>query len=248
METAKTADQALLILLQLGSGHPQTPTELAAATGLNRTVVHRLLATLHARGFTQRYGETYAVGPALVRLAAQYEPALRAVAHPIMADLSAELNETVILTVPDDREAVVIDQVIAANLVRVQYDLGYRHPLHRGATGLVLLAHAPASVIGLVTALADNPAQLRRRLTQARKAGYVRTTNELRSGATGTAVPVHDASGAVIAAIAAIAPLARSSAGDPATTLLAGAARIEADLRALSAPALPAAAGLGSAS
>lgn len=248
MEIAKTADQALIILLALGNGRAQTPTELAAATGLNRTVVHRLLATLHARGFTQRHGEAYAVGPALVQLAAQYEPALRAVAHPVMAELSAQLGETVILAVVDGQEAVVVDQVIATNLVRVQYDLGYRHPLHLGATGLILLAHCPAVVIDRTAVLADNPAQLRRRLAQARKAGYIRTANELRSGATGTAVPVRDAGGGVVAAIAAVAPLTRSSTEDHAGRLMAGAARIEAELQALSVQSQPAAGGMKSVS
>jgi DNA-binding IclR family transcriptional regulator len=55
MQGAKTADQALIVLLALES-QPLSASALAETTGLNRTVVHRMLATLHGRGFARREG------------------------------------------------------------------------------------------------------------------------------------------------------------------------------------------------
>ena len=100
-EISKTADLALRVLLEVGESGPVTPTMLARSLGTSRTVVHRLLATLHGRGFVTRQENGYVPGPALVRLADQAQHELRSQGRHVMRELSGLVGETVVLSVAD---------------------------------------------------------------------------------------------------------------------------------------------------
>src|SRR5207244_556456 len=84
-EISKTAEQALAVLLELGEHGPMTPAELSRSLEMNRTVVHRLLATLRGRGFVVRLEKGYVAGPVLLRIAESVQPELRARARAILA-------------------------------------------------------------------------------------------------------------------------------------------------------------------
>lgn len=237
MEISKTADQALVVLLCLAERGPQAPIELARATGLNRTVVHRLLATLHARGFVVKRGDRFGPGPALLRLAGQFEPTLRAAARSVMGELSGRLGETLVLAVREDAQVVVVEQAVAAgHLVRVQYELGYRHAITRGASGLALLAFLPPADADAVLAETADAAPLRRRLADVRAVGYATTHDELRAGTWGLAAPVRDGGGAAIASLSVVVPTTRIAGADYVEPLLDAAERIGKQLTA-TAPA-----------
>lgn len=236
MEISKTADQALVLLLRIADQGAQTPVELARTTGMNRTVVHRLLATLQGRGFVFRRGDRYALGAALMRMAGQFEPELRAVARGVMTELAEQLHETLVLAVREDDQVVIVEQVAGAHhLVRVQYELGYRHPITLGASGLALLAFLGEPEREALAARTEEPERITRRLTEVRALGYAITHDELRVGAYGLAVPVRDGDGEVVASLAVIVPTTRTpgftdhahtlaEAAERMTKLLAGAA------------------------
>lgn len=227
MEIAKTADQALVVLLWLADHGPQTPSEAAAGTGLNRTVVHRLLATLHGRGFVYRHGDQYGIGPAVVRLAERFLPALRAVAQPVMERFAEKLGETLALSVRDGDQVTLAAQVVPANgrLVHVAFPVDYRHPLTLGASGLALLAFLPDAEQQAVLARAADPGQVRRRITEARTLGYAITHDELRSGVYGIAVPVPGQHGTAFASLALVVPATRATALVGEADALSAAAR-----------------------
>ena len=228
MEISKTADQALVLLLRIADQGAQTPVELARATGLNRTVVHRLLATLQGRGFVLKRGDRYALGAVLMRMAGQYEPEFRAVAREVMTALADKLNETLVLAVREDDQVVIVEQVTGSHhLVRVQYDLGYRHPITLGASGLALLAFLDAPEREAVLARVEEPERIHRRLSEVRTLGYAVTHDELRVGAYGLAVPVRDGDDSVIASLAVIVPTTRTPGfADYAHPLTTAAKRI----------------------
>src|SRR5512141_798956 len=96
-EISKTADQALAVLLEVGKRGPMTPAALSRSLDVNRTVIHRLLATLHGRGFVTRDERGYAPGPMLLRIAQRAQPELRAAAHTVMVELAGDTGETVVL-------------------------------------------------------------------------------------------------------------------------------------------------------
>lgn len=229
-ETSKTADHALAALLELSDHGPLSPAELARRLDLNRTVVHRLLTTLHRRGFVTRSEDGYAPGAVLVRMAERVQPELRAAATTVMADLSKAVDETVVMHIADGDDAVVLLQHVAAwHVLRVEHEIGSRHALSDGASGRALLAFLPSAAVTRVLRRHPDPDRLRRQLDQARALGYALSHDELQHGVHGLAVPVLDKPDHAIASLAIIAPSTRAAGIAQSTEeLQAAAARIGA--------------------
>src|SRR5690349_11973801 len=117
MNISTTVDHALRLMLQLAATPNQTPADLARTLDLNRTAVHRLLATLQQRGFVRRAegAAVYSLGAAILLLADAVEPDVARIARDVMEHLSADTAETVVLFVPEaaskDPRVVAVDQV-----------------------------------------------------------------------------------------------------------------------------------------
>jgi IclR family KDG regulon transcriptional repressor len=200
-ETSRTVDRALVLLRAVGDDAPATSSELARRTGLNRTVVHRLLTTLAARGFVRRDGDRYSLGTALVELGGRVQSRLRERARPVLETLAARFGETVVLTVPDGRDAVAIDQVLGGDhLVRVHYAPGFRHPLTKAAHGRAILAYADLPV---------RDRELQAVLREVRARGWAYSHDELQMGASGLAAPLLDATGRAAGSVGVVAPATR---------------------------------------
>jgi DNA-binding IclR family transcriptional regulator len=211
-EISKTTDQALVLLGAVSERQPVTAAELSRSLGLNRTIAHRLLATLHGRGFVRRVGEDYLLGPAALHIAGQVEPALRAAAQPVMERLCAEVNETVVLQVVDAHQAVILAQVISRkHVVRVEQNLIMsRHPLHLGASGRVLLAFQPEPFVRRVLARLPDGDSVRIELARIREDGYAVSHDELQWGVHAASAPVLRPDGVAAAALAVLAPATRA--------------------------------------
>lgn len=225
-ETSKTTDQALTVLLTLVERGPMTPAELSRTLGLNRTVVHRLLATLHGRAFVVRQDDGYVPGPMLIRVAAHVRPELSVAAHGVMVRLADVVGETVVLHVRDGDRALVLDQVVATqHVVRVEHQIGSHHNLEIGASGRTLLAFADEGTIERALRRSEQPDWLRNELEVVRQIGYCVSNDELQSGVHGLAVPVRDAGDTVVAALAVLVPITRAGRPTDSLSLLEAAAR-----------------------
>ena len=211
-EISKTADQALSTLLELSESGPMTAAELSRSLKLNRTVIHRLLTTLHRRGFIIRQANGYVPGALLVRIAARVQPELRAAAAVHMAALAEEIGETIVLHVPDGNDAVVLEQVVGTRyVVRVQHQIGSRHSLAVGASGRALLAFMDQATIDRVSRSSDASDRLDGQLETVRQLGYAITHDELQNDVYGLAVPVRQ-NGHAVASLAVLVPTTRAGA------------------------------------
>ncbi|HSE54810.1 MAG TPA: helix-turn-helix domain-containing protein [Nocardioidaceae bacterium] len=175
-ETSQTLDRGLRVLAVL-AGHPSglTITELAAAVGVNRTVVYRLVTTLEQHGLARRdaAGRLH-VGLGVLALARGLQPVLREVANPVLRGLAEDLGATAHLTLVDGGEALAVAVVEPSwTDYHVAYRVGARHPLDQGAAGRAIL---------LGRAIADGAAEQGDR--------FVQTVGELQPGARGLASPV----------------------------------------------------------
>ncbi len=231
-EISKTADQALTVLLEVGERGPLTPAVLARSLGMNRTVVHRLLSTLHQRGFITRQENGYVPGAILVRIAEHVQPELRSQGRRVMRELSDEVGETVVMHIPDGEDAVVLDQVVSGrHVVRVEHEIGSRHALVVGASGRAILAFLSTSLVDRITRKATNADGLRRQLEGVRQLGYSLSHDELQQGVHGLAVPVLDQSGQAVASLAILVPVTRASTLPEHTeALLQASARLSSAL------------------
>jgi IclR family transcriptional regulator, KDG regulon repressor len=211
-EISKTADQALTVLLEVGRNGPLTPAELARTLGMNRTVVHRLLSTLHQRGFVTRQEGGYVPGAILVRIADRVQPELRAMGRVAMQELARATGETAVMHTADGVDAVVLEQVVPdGNLVRVEHEIGSRHPLHEGASGRALLAFLDAASVQRIADHVGDDDGLQRQLQTVRQLGYALSHDELQLGVHGLAVPVHDTDDHAVASMALLAPTTRAT-------------------------------------
>ncbi len=198
-------------------------SELGAATGQPLATVHRLLATLIARGYAVRDTRTrrYALGGAATALAhgVQRAPDLAALATPYLREVTALSGETANLAVLERDRAVYVAQAHPARIMRMFTEPGNRVFLHSTGCGKVLLAYQPDDVIaaviadtGLPTQTArtiTTPARLWREVEAIRARGYALDDEEQEEGVHCLAVPVHDIRGVVAAAMSVSGPTSR---------------------------------------
>ena len=156
-------ERAVELLHHIGR-QPAGPTvaELATEAGMPTSTAYRLLAELEQHGLVQRGPDsTVALGTRLVALGRTAEAGLRErIVEPaaaVMAELSEEVGETVILTAPCALEAIVLHVVEAErHSVRLSYTVFRRGPMHRGASGKILAAFLePVERRRLVDAVGD---------------------------------------------------------------------------------------------
>jgi IclR family acetate operon transcriptional repressor len=185
-ETVQSVDRALAIVeLLLRAGAARTVREVALGTGINRTTAHRLLTSLHHRGWIERSPNAGEFRPslrflALVRASLEDRDFVDEV-RPAMERLSLLSRETVHLGVLDDRDVLHIAKVDSPEVIGVSSRVGTRAAPHVTGLGKALLAAGSdedlaAYIVHARTrpgpyTLAD-PDALRADIAFARKQGY----------------------------------------------------------------------------
>jgi IclR family transcriptional regulator, KDG regulon repressor len=208
----QSLERAFAILDEVAQ-RPAGVTAIAERVGLPKSTVARLLATLEGVEAVERFdGAQWRIGPGVTALSSAVAPerSLISVARPYLADLVAELGEDAGLGLPDGNEILYVDQVESDNPVQVRDWTGTRAPMHAVPSGLVLLAEWPqdaldaylaGELIALTRRTLTDPPRLRKRLLEARRAGYAWGLEEFAEGIDSVAAPVRDGRGNAIAAI-----------------------------------------------
>jgi len=141
-------DRALSLLASFQAGSSALGlAELAARTGLYKSTVLRLLASLeHARFVQRQAGARWVLGPELARLGALHAESfsLQAVVQPALQALVAATGESAAFHVRQGDERLCLFRVDSPQLLRDHIRAGDRLPLRRGSGGRVLLAHGGA--------------------------------------------------------------------------------------------------------
>jgi DNA-binding IclR family transcriptional regulator len=228
--------RALRILDAFAPGRTaMTLSEIARQTGLPVSTVHRLLTGLLAWGALERGDDgCYRIGLRLweVGALAPRGQGLRERVLPFLEDLSQITRENVQLAVREGTELVFVERIAGTGAVPVLSRVGGRFALTATGVGLVLLAHAPRQVQEDVLAgpverftpcTVTDAERLRHMLADVRTSGFAVSDRQVTMDALSVAAPVHDARGAVVAAVSlvvryggvsphALAPLLRTSA------------------------------------
>jgi DNA-binding IclR family transcriptional regulator len=221
----RALDRGLQVLEVLSGAPELSLTEIAQRVGLAFSTTHRILESLKFRQFASQSISTgkYSVGVRAYEVGARFisSTQLPQAAHPIMAELVVEVNETVNLAVRDGQEAIYIHQVESDQNVRMFTRLGARAPLHCSGVGKVLLAWLPRTEQdGLVfksplTAFTPKTlieAQaLFEELRLTTKRGFAVDMEEFELGVRCVAAPVRNQRGKVVAALSVSGPLPRFS-------------------------------------
>jgi IclR family acetate operon transcriptional repressor len=214
-----TSVRRALRLLQAFDRHHSRRSvgELATLTGLHKSIVTRLMATMAREGFVVQDPSTrrYMIGPMLFSAGSLYEPAAmyREVSEPVLNELASRSRYTCGIGVPIGSEVIMVAVVEApvANGIRVTMSVGNRRPAYIGSTGKVILSgmadHQVRTLLGdgpLTPWTPNTPASvelLLQELADIRRRGYATNREESVLGSGGVAAPVVDRVGAVTAGL-----------------------------------------------
>jgi IclR family KDG regulon transcriptional repressor len=218
---AKTLEKGLALLERLAHENgARSLSDLAEATGLPPSTVHRILATLSKFGYVRQDQETrhYQLGSRAVGLAASILQQVDMVqeARALLREFVEQTGEGITLGILEEGEVVVIEKVEASGRPRLFLHIGRRAPAHCTALGKILLAgladdkirkllkqkgmprYTPNTIV--------SPAQLLNHLTKVRQQGYAVDDEETALGARCLAVPIRDHLGRVVGAISSSGP------------------------------------------
>ena len=225
-----------------------TLSEVAQHTGMTRAAARRFLLTLRSLGYVQFDGRAFSLRPRVLELGYAYLSSLPLgeLATPHMRALVEQLHESSSASVLDDDDIVYVARVPTNRIMSINLVVGTRLPAHATSMGRVLLAGLPpaeldayfdrASLDPITERTVTSPSELRRIVDKVRAQGFALVDQELEQGVRSVAAPLHEAGGAVIAALNVSAHAARISletlrdAFVPAVR--ATADLIDADLRA----------------
>lgn len=148
---AQAIRRALAVLRILAAGREDgVPlAEVVQATGLTRPTVHRIVHALIEEGIVERHGRTgrYAIGNQVPELAlARPRPSpLLVAADPSLRRASAEIGDTLFLTMRTGNDTLCVDRRIGAYPIQVlSIEVGARRPLGVSSAGIAILAALPA--------------------------------------------------------------------------------------------------------
>lgn len=198
-------------------------TMISKATGLHKSTVHRLLATLMNKGYVEKdvENDNYRLGTKILYLASSVldRMDIRNVSKPYITELSEQTKEVVHLSILDGDEAVYIDKVESTRLnsVRMHSQIGKRVPLYCTAVGKALLCkYEDGKVIELIGKnefikfmpnTIDNVEDFINELRKVNEQGYAMDDMEHEEGIRCIAAPIYDRKGKVVAAVSLSGPI-----------------------------------------
>ncbi|MBM2618503.1 IclR family transcriptional regulator [Actinoplanes sp. LDG1-06] len=238
-------ERAMDVLLLFGrSDRPNLGvTEIAAALGLTKAAVHRILTALRNRELItlDPQSRRYALGHAAVALGRAYltRADVREMAAGELKHLSGRTGETATLSLRRGDTRLYVDQVVPDQELRLEVTVGVPFPLHAGASSKMFLAFDLDGYLDrcrlepLTDRTIVDASLLLKELDLIRERGYATSYGERQPAAASIAAPVFDHDGRVAAVISVAGPEQRfDPEADPRTAedLLAAAARISAQL------------------
>ncbi len=217
-------DRALAILqllaaLQQGLG----VSEISRVLGEAKSSLHAVLATLEQRGFVIKDSTTkrYQLGPQALVVGAAYgrQTNLLDAFEVVATDLVGRCGETVQLAMLHGRHILYVGKHDGTHHVRLAAQIGGQLPAHATALGKALLSGLSDAALEqlladvtlerlterTITALPE----LKRELAAVRAQGFAADHGEVSPELRCVGAPVHDATGAIIAAISVSVPITR---------------------------------------
>jgi len=213
-EFVQSLERGLAVIRAFDAEHPElTLSDVARKTGLTRAAARRFLLTLVDLGYIRTDGRRFALRPRILELGYAYlsSVGLPEVAQPHMEALVARVHESSSLCVLDGDDIVYVARVPTRRIMTVAINVGTRFPAYATSMGRVLLAgqseqwlddyFARTEMRPITPRTVTDPKKLRALLARVTLQGFAMIDQELELGLRSIAVPVHDTSDAVIAAV-----------------------------------------------
>lgn len=216
-QTVRSVTRALdiMALFTDGANQSRSISEIVDATGLAKTTVIRLLATLESYGLLAATSRGYVPGPGLWRWGFTIHQAweLPEPARRLMRELVGEKEETVNLYIRRGDTRICVAQEESPLPLRHVVRLGDQLPLSRGASSKALLSATEDDAIRQLFVDEDvDDATREEFLAETRQCavdGFAQSHGERETGLSAVAVPVVTNAGTVTAALSFSGPTAR---------------------------------------
>lgn len=193
-------------------------SELSRELKINKSTLHGILNTLVHHHWLERdeLSKTYRLGFGLYALGnrAGAQVDLLAIAHPFVAQLAHEVQETIMLTTFRDEHILLIDLEEAPHDLKLSARIGQRMPYNAGAFGLIFnaaMARAELDELvrrrGMRTFTKKTISDLHlyaHVLDRVRVQGYAYESEEYMEGICGVAAPIVNMQGQVIASLGTV--------------------------------------------
>lgn len=198
-----------------------TLSEVAKVAGMSRATARRLLLTLVREGYAEKSGRTFSLRPKVLQLgySALSSVGILDIVQPVMNELTQRTQESIFTAVLTGDEVTYLARSTPDRVMSVSINIGNRLPAYAVSTGRVLLAGEPEEALARYLDQVDlaqhtsntitSKAKLRKAIDETRELGYSLVDEELEAGVRSLSVPIHDASGRVIAALNACCPASR---------------------------------------
>ena len=217
----QSIDRAAQVLVHvLETADPPTVGALSTRLGLPKSTASRLVGALERQGLIQRDGGAGQLvpGSVLQRYARREtgDAELVDVASDALDRLAQASGETINIGVPSLGAVELLDQRDSRHFLGSTNWVGRRVPAHGSALGKVFYAYGALPVPSgplepLAPRTSSGAAGLG--LDEVAATGYATAVEELEPGLWAVAAPVHDASGAVVAALSISGPTVRLRRG-----------------------------------
>jgi IclR family acetate operon transcriptional repressor len=204
---------------------PMSLDDITQAIGLPKATVFRILSMLHSANLLRReqVGKRYTVGSRLTAFAADVwrNASLRTHWHGALEAAVRETGESCNLTALEGNEVLYLDRVETSHPLRMHLESGTRVPLHCSASGKLLISRMSAEKVKML--VGEEPykaftkttittfSALESELKRVRKSQVGTHDGELFADSVAIAVPVTDARGNIVAAVALHAPSSRGN-------------------------------------
>jgi DNA-binding IclR family transcriptional regulator len=197
-------------------------TQIAERLGMNKSAVHRHLATLERKRFVQRDPATgvYQLGVRLLQMAylTLEQNDLRRIAAPFLRQLCDQYRETVDLAVLDDADVVFLDVVESPQRVKLAAAIGQRLPAFSTASGKSIFAFLPEQTVRRILERGMQPSTeytlrspeaLLADALQTRERGFALSVQEYEEGINAVAAPILYPNDQPVASISVAGPTYR---------------------------------------
>lgn len=188
-------------------------SELAAATGLARPTVRRILLTLEELGYVRSGDAGFTLTPRVLELGMVYvlSQGLWDLARPHLHDLVSRTGESSSIAQLDGSDIVYVARVAVPKIIALQVSVGTRFPALPTSLGKVLLADLSPDELERVLALPSRSGVTARwtpsarerdtALAEVRAQGWALTDEQLAMGIRSIAAPIRDGHGRAVAAV-----------------------------------------------
>ncbi|MFT6693794.1 MAG: IclR family KDG regulon transcriptional repressor [Neolewinella sp.] len=197
---------------------------MAKRLGLAKSTVYRMASTLAQEGLLEKNpaNDKYRLGIALFGFGTLVRRRMDVSneARSILMDLRSKVNETVLLSIPEQYDIMCVNHFESTQAVHIRTDIGVRKPMASTAEGIVYLAFREEAAIDDVLSLGlaqrtpatvTDPDKIRKKIREAAKRGFAVDHQESDVGMCCISAPLFNAEGTVVACITIAGPAQRMS-------------------------------------